>query len=117
MLKKGLLKERLKNKALKLLAMDNPHFTTTQALLLINAKCGPAKFHKILQSLNYATPVTSWCKGYDFNLPKEYGGGTCSIKEHSSFSWTIAGIKFMLKILQLKGIAFDIPQELIERLK
>jgi hypothetical protein len=117
MIRKGFLKERLRNKALKSLTRDNPHFTTTQALWLINAKCGAAKFHKILQRRNLATPVEPWDKGYKFNLPPEYGSGTCSIKDHCSFAWSIAGVKFMSEILASERIVFEMPKELIEKVK
>lgn len=117
MLEKGLLKERLKNKALRELKKENPRFTTTQALLVINAKCGAAKFHKILQRLKHAEPIFEpGEKGYNFDLPSEYGGGSYSMNHHS-FVWRIAGIKFISEILSSEGIKFNIPQELIEKLK
>lgn len=115
-MEKGFLKARHKDKALKLLTMNNPHFTTTQSLSLIDANCGPAKFHRILQRRKFATPTKEpWCKGYDFHLPSEYGSGTYSMN-HYSFRWTIAGVKFIVEILKSERIAFDIPQELSEKL-
>lgn len=117
-MKKGLLKTRQKNKALKLLTTERPCFTTNQALRLIDANCGAVKFHQILEQRKLAPSTKEpWEKGYDFNLPLEYGHGTYGIKEHHSFRWTIAGIKFISEILSCEKIGFEIPQELIEKLK
>ena len=116
MIKKGLLKERQENKALKALNRDDPRFTTTEALRLINAKCGAAKFHKILQSRKLAMPVETGEKGYNFDLPSKYGGGTFSMNHHS-FCWTIIGVEFMSKILLSEDIAFNMPQKLTGKLK
>jgi len=116
-MKKGFLKTRQQHKAMKLLMMlDNPHFTTTQSLRLINANCGAVKFHRILQRLNFAAPTNEpWEKGYDFNLPSEYGSPSYAMN-HNSFSWTLSGLEFIIEILKSERIAFDIPKELSEKL-
>ena len=98
--------EKLKSKS------SIPHLTTTQALCAVKAGCGPVKFHRILESRDYAVKVDEYKKsGYEFSLPEEYGSPTYTINSYS-FQWSPKGIIFISKILAEEKITFEIPEEL-----
>ena len=112
----GELKRRRKAKALRLLDQESgtPHFTTTEALCLIDADCGPKKFHWLLESRGYTKPVEGLKGGYDFALPLAYGKGTLSIN-HRSFQWTPEGVAFVAAVLNEERIDFRLPPKLVSR--
>lgn len=113
----GELKRRRKAKALRLLdrASGTPHFTTTEALCLIDAGCGPVKFHRLLVARNQAAPVQGFDKGHHFSLPSGLGTGTFSINHHS-FQWTPKGVFFIASVLDAEGIDYRIPAKLTVRM-
>lgn len=112
----GELKRRRKAKALRLLGREpgTPHFTTTEALCMIDAGCGPVKFHRLLVARDQAIPVRGFDKGHHFSLPDGLGTGTFSISHHS-FQWTPKGVMFIASVLKEEGIGFQIPTKLIAR--
>src|ERR1035437_3444958 len=113
----GELKRRQRAKALKLLDYEKhgpgfkPRFTTTEALRLLDANCGAARFHRLLITRGVAKAKEDFDKGNDFSLPSEYGGGTFSI-DHHSFHWTTKGVEYMASVLRDEGIAHSIPEKL-----
>jgi hypothetical protein len=111
----GELKRRRKAKALRSLDRERPHFTTTEALCLIDAECGPIRFHRLLARRGQATPRHGFDKGYDFALPSAYGGGTYSINHHS-FQWTPEGVAFMATVLGHEGIGYRMSEKLAARI-
>lgn len=114
-MEKGVLKNRRKAKALRLLrrGVGSPRFTTTEVLSLLDAECGAVSFHKILMKRGLAKPVTVHGRkaGYHFSLPSACGSGTLSI-EHHSFRWTAAGAAYVARILTKEGIAHQVPSEI-----
>lgn len=107
----GELKRRRKAKAQRSLDRERPYFTTTEALCLIDAECGPVKFHRLLVRRGQATPRRGFDKGYEFALPSEYGGGTYSLNHHS-FHWTPQGVAFIAKVLGEESIGCVLPGRL-----
>ena len=114
-MKPGEITRRRRAKAFRLLKMDSPHFTTTEALCLLGAGCGAVKFHRILAKRGHAERLPRYEKGYRFTLPANYGGQTLSIKDHHSFQWTCEGVKFIASILKEERITHAIPSELLDR--
>ncbi len=112
----GELKRRRKTKSLRLLDREigTPHFTTTEALCMIDAGCGPVKFHRLLVARNQAVPVQGFDKGHHFLLPAGLGTETFSISHHS-FQWTLKGVVFIASVLKEEGIDFQLPAKLIAR--
>ena len=110
----GELTRRRKRKAIARLSNTRVKLrvTTTESLAALSAGCGPVKFHKILLKRGHATAVEGFDKGYNFDLPSEYGCGSYSISHHS-FAWTLEGVYFIAQILREEGIVFTIPSELI----
>ncbi|HEX2973116.1 MAG TPA: hypothetical protein VHP11_12340 [Tepidisphaeraceae bacterium] len=117
-MKPGELKKRHRAKAIRLLDQDSfsPHFTTTEALCLIEAACGPARLHGLLANRGLAIPVESSEKGYDFALSSEFGTSTLSIGHHS-FQWSLKGVAFIASILSEEGIEHEVPKRLLARLE
>jgi len=107
----GELKRRRTAKAHRLLESEKPYFTTTEALCLIDANCGPARFHRLLVRRGWATLVQGSARGYNFSLPAEYGGGAYSI-DHHSFHWTPQGVRFIATILGEEGVDCRVPAKL-----
>lgn len=93
---------RLHKKALKRLESDSsrPRLTTTESLVVLEAECGAAKLHRILEKRGLARRLQWPDKGYKFALPAKYGGGTISIKNHRSFHWSPKGIAFISSTLR-----------------
>lgn len=116
MMESGELKRRCKAKTIRLLDRKSgtPHFTTTEALCMIDAGCGTEKFHKLLVARDQADPVRGFDKGHHFSLPDGLGTGTFSISHHS-FQWTPKGAMFIASVLKEEDIDFQLPTMLITR--
>lgn len=114
-MKPGKLKEIHTRRAFQKLESKytEPRLTTTQALCVLKAGCGPVKFHRILEKHGYATKINEYQNsGYEFSLPNEFGSPTYTIDNHS-FQWKPMGIKFIAHILEEEGIAYEVPNELL----
>ncbi len=79
---------------------------------MIDAGCGPVKFHRLLVARDQAVPVQGFEKGYHFSLPDGLGTETFSINHHS-FKWTPRGVMFIASVLKEEGIVFQLPAKLI----
>lgn len=112
----GELKRRRKAKAIRLLDQGSgtPHFTTTEALYMIDASCGTVKFHRLLVARDQAVPVGDFEKGHHFSLPDGLGTATFSIRHHS-FQWTPKGVMFIASVLKEEGFDFQLPAKLIAK--
>ncbi len=110
----GQASENRRQKALKELRAGYEFTTlnTQAALLVIEAGCGPEKFHKLLAHRGWATPLPAR-QGYSFAIPKGFGSATPSINDRRVVHWTRTGIVHgIAEVLRANGIHFRIPPEL-----